>query len=97
MTELAHRGNEDVEVSLFWGRRHDRLSSSSMTSAPVTLHVPGRQRESAGCLHPSVRVRPYDDPPRRLPMTLTITQSVPRNTVTLVRRAWRYVVDRPLV
>ena len=25
MTELAHRRNEDVEVSLFWDRSHDRL------------------------------------------------------------------------
>ena len=25
MTELAHRSNEYVEVSLFWDRRHDRL------------------------------------------------------------------------
>jgi hypothetical protein len=25
MTELARRRNEDVEVSLFWDRRHDRL------------------------------------------------------------------------
>jgi hypothetical protein len=25
MTELAHRRNEDVEVSLFWDQRHDRL------------------------------------------------------------------------
>jgi hypothetical protein len=25
MTELAHRRNEDVEVSLFWDRKHDRL------------------------------------------------------------------------
>jgi hypothetical protein len=25
MTELAHRRNEDVEVSLLWDRKHDRL------------------------------------------------------------------------
>ena len=25
MTELAHRRNEDVDVSLFWDRKHDRL------------------------------------------------------------------------
>ena len=25
MTELAYRRNEDVEVSLVWDRRHDRL------------------------------------------------------------------------
>ena len=25
MTELARRRNEDVEVSLFWDRSHDRL------------------------------------------------------------------------
>jgi hypothetical protein len=25
MTELTHRRNEDVEVSLYWDRRHDRL------------------------------------------------------------------------
>jgi hypothetical protein len=25
MTELAHRKNDDVEVSLFWDRTHDRL------------------------------------------------------------------------
>jgi hypothetical protein len=25
MTELAHRRNEDVEVSLVWDRKHDRL------------------------------------------------------------------------
>ena len=25
MTELAHRRNEDVEVSLLWDREHDRL------------------------------------------------------------------------
>jgi hypothetical protein len=25
MTELAHRSNQDVEVSLLWDREHDRL------------------------------------------------------------------------
>ena len=25
MTELAHRRNEDVDVSLLWDREHDRL------------------------------------------------------------------------
>ena len=25
MTELAHRRNEDVEVSLLWDRKHDQL------------------------------------------------------------------------
>jgi hypothetical protein len=82
MTELAHRRNHDFDIALYWDTSRDELFVVvEDISAGDRFSIAAPRTQALDVFH-----HPFRLPRRRR-----------GDSMSRIRRIWRYIVDRPLV